>query len=109
MRSGISVYEQSIDKTELSLFSLDLNRSNIHHPIHRSLLLAPNLSQMDTVHAVTTYFLKTCFNNIFQVVPSSSNWPLRLPTKNSHNFLIASVHALRNPFDPSRVYHCNSM
>lgn len=83
-----------------------LNRSNVHYPIHSSLLLAPNLNQMDTVHAVTAYFFLTSFNNIFQVVHSSSNWPLRLPTKNSHNFLIASLHALRNPFHPSLVYHC---
>jgi len=43
--------------------------------------MAHNLSHVDTVHALITYFFKTCFNNIFQVVPSSSNWPLRLPTQ----------------------------
>ena len=61
-----------------------LRNPEVHYSIHKCSLTVPILSQIDSVYASTSHFLKIHLNIIFPSKPRSSNWSLffRIPRQN---------------------------
>jgi hypothetical protein len=72
-------------KLRYSRNSIDFLITNAHYPIHNSPLRVLALNQTSVIHAISSYFFKTQFNNILPSTPRSSelSLPRRFPHRNS--------------------------
>ena len=83
--------------------------TEVHHHVHNSLPLVPDLSKRNTGHNLLSYCSKTNFNIGFPYMPGSYKWPLsfRFPDQNpvwGTSPLLHTCH-MACPFQPPWFFH----
>jgi hypothetical protein len=85
---------------------------NFHYRIHKCPPPLPILSQLDSVHNPTIYFLKIGLNIIFSSTPGSPKWflSLRFPHQNpKYAAPITHTRYMLRPSHSSRFYYPNNI
>ena len=83
----------------------------VHHRIHKCPPPVPILSQLDSVHAPTSHFLKIHLNIILPSMPGSPKWSLspRFPQQNpEYASPIPHTRYMTRPSHSSPFYHPNN-
>jgi len=83
----------------------------VHYRIHKCLRPVPILSQLDSVHAPISYFLKIHINIIIPSKRGSPKWSLslRFPHQNTAYVFTVPHTYMPSPSHSSRFYHPNNI
>ena len=84
----------------------------VYYRIHQCPPPVPSLSQLDSVHALTSYVLKIHLNIILPSTPGSPKWPLslRFPHQNPvYTSTISHTRYMPRPSHSSRFNHPNDI